>query len=174
MVLDDFSTGRPQNLEHHRGNSHLRLHQVDVSQYEKIAPLFQGIDWVFHLAALADIVPSMQMPLKYHRANVDGTAAVVEAARQAGVKRLVYTASSSCYGLPDVVPTPETAAIRPMYPYALTKYLGEQIVMHWQKTYRLPACRCGCSTFTVRAPGRVAPTARCSACFSPRSWPASR
>jgi UDP-glucose 4-epimerase len=96
------------------------------------------VQWVFHLAALADIVPSIQNPLAYHKANVDGTASVLEAARAAGVKRLVYAASSSCYGLPDAVPTPETAEIRPMYPYALTKYIGEQYVMHWAKTYHLP------------------------------------
>jgi UDP-glucose 4-epimerase len=96
------------------------------------------VQWVFHLAALADIVPSIQNPLAYHKANVDGTAAVLEAARAAGVKRLVYAASSSCYGLPDVVPTPETAEIGPMYPYALTKNIGEQYVMHWAKTYHLP------------------------------------
>jgi UDP-glucose 4-epimerase len=64
---------------------------------------------------------------------------VAEAARLAGVGRVVYAASSTCYGLPDQVPTPETAAIRPMYPYALTKYLGEEIILNWQKIYGLPA-----------------------------------
>ena len=83
-------------------------------------------------------MPSVQEPLIYLKANVDGTAAVVEASRQAGVKRLIYTASSSCYGLPDVFPTPESAPIRPMYPYALTKNVGEQYVMHWDNVYGLP------------------------------------
>jgi UDP-glucose 4-epimerase len=111
---------------------------VDVTDYVNIRPLFDGVDWVFHLAALADIVPSMQKPLDYHRANVDGTVSVLEAARQAGVQRIIYTASSSCYGLPDEFPTPETAKIRPQYPYALTKYLGEQIALHWAQVYNLP------------------------------------
>ena len=101
-------------------------------------PLFQDIDWVFHLAALADIVPSIQMPMQYHRSNVDGTFAVLEASRAAGVKRFVYAASSSCYGIPDQYPTPETAEARPQYPYALTKYVGEQYVMHWAQVYKLP------------------------------------
>lgn len=70
---------------------------------------------------------------------MDGAASVLEAARQAGVKRFVYAASSSCYGIPEVYPTPETAPIRPQYPYALTKYLGEQMVMHWAQVYHLPA-----------------------------------
>jgi UDP-glucose 4-epimerase len=138
LVLDNFSTGRLENLKHHGKNPRLVIHRADISQHEEIAPFFEGIEWVFHLAALADIVPSIQRPLAYHKANVDGTLSVLEASRAAGVKRFVYAASSSCYGLPDVFPTPETAAIRPMYPYALTKYLGEQYVMHWQQTYRLP------------------------------------
>jgi UDP-glucose 4-epimerase len=139
VALDNFSTGRPQNLKHHAANPRFEFHQVDVSQHEAIVPRFEGVDWVFHLAALADIVPSVQNPLLYHRANVDGTASVLEAARRAQVKRLVYAASSSCYGLPDVVPTPESAEIRAMYPYALTKNIAEQYVLHWQKTYHLPA-----------------------------------
>lgn len=137
VVLDNLSNGRITNLGQHRGNPRLTFHHLDVSQHEAIRPCFQDVEWVFHLAALADIVPSIQNPLAYHQANVDGTAAVLEAARAAGVKRLVYAASSSCYGLPDVVPTPETAEIRPMYPYALTKFVGEQYVMHWARTYHL-------------------------------------
>lgn len=138
LVLDNFSTGRPANLEHHRGNSHLQLVQIDVADQEKITPYFIGIDWVFHMAALADIVPSIQQPEKYHHSNVDGTLSVLEAARHAGVKRFLYTASSSCYGIPDAYPTQETAEIRPQYPYALTKNLGEQMVMHWGQVYKLP------------------------------------
>ena len=64
---------------------------------------------------------------------------MLEAARRHGVKRFVYVASSSCYGIPAIYPTPETAPADPRYPYALTKYLGEQLVMHWAKVYRLPA-----------------------------------
>jgi UDP-glucose 4-epimerase len=70
---------------------------------------------------------------------VDGTVAVLEAARRAQVGRFVYAASSSCYGVPEVYPTPETAATRPQYPYALSKLLGEQCVLHWSQVYRLPA-----------------------------------
>jgi len=137
-VIDNYSTGRPANLAHIASNRDLRIHQGDVTDRDAIAPLFEGIDWVFHLAALADIVPSIQMPAQYHRSNVDGTFAVLEASRAAGVKRLVYAASSSCYGIPDQYPTPETALSRPQYPYALTKYVGEQYVMHWAQVYKLP------------------------------------
>jgi len=138
-VVDNFATGRPENLAGLAGHPGLEVETLDIVDYDGLLPLMAGVDWVFHLAGLADIVPSIQNPRAYHRTNVDGTLAVAEAARQAGVKRLVYAASSSCYGLPDQVPTPETAAIRPMYPYALSKYLGEEILLHWQQIYGLPA-----------------------------------
>jgi len=139
VVLDNLSTGRLANLEHLKGQSRLEFHRVDLAEFGRAEAFFRGADWVFHLAALADIVPSIQRPIDYYRANVDGTVAVLEAARAAGVKRFVYTASSSCYGLPDEYPTPETAPIRPQYPYALTKYLGEECVRHWHQVYHLPA-----------------------------------
>jgi UDP-glucose 4-epimerase len=137
-ILDNFSAGCEANLAHLIKNPRLSVHRVDAADYSQLVPVFKGADWVFHLAALADIVPSIQRPLDYHRANVDGTAAVLEAARAAGAARFVYAASSSCYGLPDRVPTPETAPARPMYPYALTKYVGEQYALHWARVYGLP------------------------------------
>lgn len=138
VVLDNFSTGRPSNLGHRRGEPRLEVRQADVADLDAIRPAFEGVDWVFHLAALADIVPSMERPLDYHRANVDGTVSVLEAARAAGVGRFVYAASSSCYGIPDEYPTPEMAEVRPQYPYALTKYVGECYALHWHQAYRLP------------------------------------
>jgi UDP-glucose 4-epimerase len=138
LVLDNFSTGRPENLAHLARHPRLSLERVDIAGSERLAARLAGADWIFHLAALADIVPSMERPLDYHRANVDGTVAVLEAARAAGVGRFLYAASSSCYGIPDVYPTPETAEARPQYPYALTKLLGEQCVLHWGQIYRLP------------------------------------
>lgn len=138
VVIDNFSTGRRENLALHKNSERIRIIEADISDCEDIKPYFKDIDVVFHLAALADIVPSIVVPMKYYRSNVTGAASVVEAARLAGVKKLVYAASSSCYGIPDVYPTPETAEIRPQYPYALTKCLGEQIVLHWGKVYKLP------------------------------------
>jgi UDP-glucose 4-epimerase len=125
-------------MEHHKGNERLTFLPLDVADHETIAPYFAGVDWVFHLAALADIVPSVQQPLKYHHSNVNGTISVLEAARKAKVKRFIYAASSSCYGIPDQYPTPETAPIRAEYPYAVTKYLGEEYVRYWGKIYQLP------------------------------------
>lgn len=138
-VIDNLSTGRLANLDPVNGHRGLDIRILDITGSGALEGAFNGVDWVFHLAALADIVPSIQRPLEYHRANVDGTAAVLEAARAAGVRRLIYAASSSCYGIPDVYPTPETAPIQPRYPYALTKAVGEQYVRHWAEVYGLSA-----------------------------------
>ena len=138
VVLDNLSNGRADNLRQNKDQQQLHVHRVDVRDEEIIRPYFEGVDWVFHLAALADIVPSIQHPLQYMRANVDGTVAVLEAARAARVSRFIYAASSSCYGIPHFYPTPEDSEIRPQYPYALSKYLGEQCVLHWAKVYELP------------------------------------
>lgn len=137
-VLDNFSTGRPENLSHQKDTENLTLIEADVSDFSKIIPYFEKTDIVFHLAALADIVPSIANPMEYYNSNVTGTLCVAEASRLSGVKKLVYSASSSCYGIPSIYPTPETVGFDPKYPYSFTKYLGEQIVFHWMKVYRLP------------------------------------
>lgn len=135
-VLDNCSTGRWSNLDGVKDNELLDNHHLDVSS-DPLDPYFDGVDWVFHIAGLADIVPSIQTPELYFQSNVTGTQRVVEAARRHNIKRMIYVASSTCYGIPDVYPTPETAPIRPQYPYALTKHLGEKIVMHWSQVYGL-------------------------------------
>ena len=137
VVLDNFSTGRPDNLFH--VEDQIRLIQCDLAFRGEWKNEFKDVDWVFHLAALADIVPSIQQPESYFQSNVQGTFNVLQASQVHGVKRFVYSASSSCYGIPDQYPTPETAEIRPQYPYALTKRIGEELVMHWDQLYELPS-----------------------------------
>ena len=136
-VLDNYSTGRKENLDHVKGK--VKLVECDLAIPDEWMNEFEGVDWVFHLASLADIVPSIQNPEAYHQANVNGTFYVLQASRHADVKRFVYTASSSCYGIPEKYPTPETSAIQPQYPYALAKRMGEELVMHWSQVYGLPA-----------------------------------
>jgi UDP-glucose 4-epimerase len=135
-VIDNFSTGRPQNLAHTRNS--VEFIEADIAEPGSWQDVLGRADWVFHLGALADIVPSIQQPSAYYRTNVDGTFNVLEAVRGGSAKKLVYAASASCYGIPDVFPTPETAEIRPQYPYALTKRLGEELVLHWGLVYDLP------------------------------------
>lgn len=138
-VIDNFIVGRRENLAQHAGNPSLDIIDCNVADRSKVTAACEGVERIFHLAARADVVPSIQDPEDYFRANVDGTFAVLEAARTHAIKRLVYVASSSCYGIPDVYPTPETAPMDPRYPYALTKLLGEQLVLHWAQVYGLPA-----------------------------------
>ena len=135
-VLDNFSTGRPENLDHVM--EQIELVECDLGVQGDWIQKFNNAEWVFHLAALADIVPSIQQPEAYFRANVDGTFNVLQAAKTTEAKRFIYIASSSCYGIPDNYPTPEDSEIRPQYPYALPKRMGEELVMHWAQVYGFP------------------------------------
>lgn len=137
-VLDNLANGRLENIAHHKGK--VKFVNVDIGDYtQNIDHYFTDVEYVFHYAALADIVPSINNPLKYHKANVDGTINVLEAARKSqNLKKFVYAASSSCYGIPDTYPTPETSPIQPEYPYAHTKTVGEQYVLHWGHVYNMP------------------------------------
>jgi UDP-glucose 4-epimerase len=139
VILDNLSCGRLANISLFEKHPKLRLVTADIVNREQIVSAFTGIDWVFHLAGIADIVPSIEQPDAYFENNVVGTLNVLQCARDAGVKRLVYAASSSSYGIPAQYPTPETSPIQPQYPYALTKYMGEELVLHWAQVYKLPA-----------------------------------
>lgn len=136
-VIDNLSTGRLDNLE--TVIDKITLVNADISKKGDWGNYFKNVDWVIHLAGLADIVPSIQNPDSYFLSNVMGTFNVVENAKTNDVKKLVYSASSSCYGIPDKYPTSENAPIKPEYPYALTKRIGEELVLHWAKIYDLPA-----------------------------------
>jgi len=139
VAVDSLACGRLSNFASFEKHPRLRFIQADIRDIAALRPAFEGIEWVFHLAGLADIVPSIEQPDNYYSTNVTGTYNVLECARAHGIKRLVYAASSSSYGIPDVYPTPETSPIRPQYPYALTKYMGEELVLHWAQTYKLPS-----------------------------------
>tara|TARA_A100001015_G_scaffold132735_1_gene147266 strand:+ start:591 stop:1568 length:978 start_codon:yes stop_codon:yes gene_type:complete len=134
-VIDNFSTGRKENLSDSLNK--IKLIEADISIRGEWCKAFKNIDWVVHLAALADIVPSIEKPSDYFEANVTGTLNVLDASRKYGIKKLIYTASSSCYGIPDNYPTTEDQKIDTRYPYALTKYLGEQLVLHYEKVYKI-------------------------------------
>lgn len=139
VVVDNLTSGRMVSLNKIASHPGFRFVNADVRDVAAIMPAFDGADWVFHLAGLADIVPSIEMPAQYFSTNVTGTLNVLECARSSGAKRFLYAASSSSYGIPATFPTPETSPIRPQYPYALTKYMGEELVLHWARLYGLPA-----------------------------------
>jgi UDP-glucose 4-epimerase len=137
-VLDNLVAGHLDNLSHHSNDPRCVFEQVDVCNLAEDAAIFRDVEYVFHFAGIGDIVPSIERPKDYLKVNVQGTVAVVEAARHAAVEKVVYAASSSCYGLAKELPTAETAPIEPQYPYALSKYLGECVALHWNQVYRLP------------------------------------
>jgi UDP-glucose 4-epimerase len=136
--VDDFSTGRDSNLKLARSSGRFRLVRKSITEVAVSDIEGSSVDWVFHLAGRADLVPSIQKPEEYFMVNVEGTFRILQLARALGVSRFLYTASSTCYGIAEVVPTPETYHSAPRHPYGLTKYLGEQLAMHWHLVYRLP------------------------------------
>jgi len=136
-VIDNLVGGREANLAHHDADPNLSFERIDIRALEPGHALFKDVRHVFHFAGIGDIVPSIERPLEYMSTNVQGTIQVLECARAAGVAKLVYAASSSCYGL-AATPTAEDHPAQPQYPYALSKYQGEQAALHWHQVYRLP------------------------------------
>jgi len=136
-IIDNLVGGRAVNLAQHTTNPEVILDERDVRALAPDDKLFAGARYVFHFAGIGDIVPSIEHPTEYMAANVQGTVHMLEAARHAGVRKVIYAASSSCYGL-ATVPTREDHPIAPQYPYALSKYLGELAAFHWHNVYRLP------------------------------------
>lgn len=137
IVLDNLSTGRFSNLN--KVKNKIKFVHVDVSKNKNsFSKYFYKVDWVFHLAGLADIIPSIKNPEPFFKTNVGGTKNVLEISQKFKIKKLIYAASASCYGIPSKYPTNEKSKIDPQNPYAVTKYLGEQLALNWHKLYKLP------------------------------------
>ena len=136
-AVDNMVSGHESNIAHLAANSDFSFEKMDIRDLEPGNKLFAEARCVIHFAGIGDIVPSIERPMEYMSANVQGTVHVLECARHASVKKLVYAASSSCYGLAET-PTREDHPIVPLYPYALSKYMGEQSCFHWHKVYGLP------------------------------------
>ena len=136
-VIDNLAGGRRQNVAHHGNNADVVFEERDIRSYLPGDALFRDAKYVFHFAGIGDIVPSIERPMEYLSANVQGTVHMLECARQARAAKFVYAASSSCYGIAQT-PTSEDHPIAPQYPYALSKYLGEVSALHWHQVYRLP------------------------------------
>jgi len=136
-VLDNMISGKQTNLSQHKNNHKLIVDERDIRAVNEKDSIYKDIDYIYHFAGIGDIVPSIDSPEEYMSVNTQGTVKVCEGARINSIKKLVYAASSSCYGL-ATVPTDENAKISLLYPYALSKYLGECAVLHWNKVYNLP------------------------------------
>ena len=137
ISIDNYSVGKKSNISKLKGK--IKIVKKDIRNFKSIKQLFKNVDNVYHLAALADIVPSIENPTEYFSTNVQGTLNVLKASVDNKVKRFIYSASSSCYGIPKKFPTSETEKISPEYPYALTKRMGEELVIHFSKVYNLNA-----------------------------------
>ena len=135
VVIDNFATGRVDNLK--KIKKKIKLVNTSITSYQNIEKYFKNCDYVFHLAALADIVPSIENPEIYYSTNVTGTLNILRASKKHGIKKVLYAASASCYGVVKKFPTDESNKIMTEYPYALTKNLGEQLLIHWSKVYKL-------------------------------------
>ncbi|MSP11202.1 MAG: NAD-dependent epimerase/dehydratase family protein [Pelagibacteraceae bacterium] len=135
-IIDNLFSGKKENIIR---SKNIILIKENILNKEKILATLKNkkIFAIFHLAAMADIVPSIINPEKYIETNVMGTTKILELAREKKIKKFIYIASSSCYGIPKNYPTKESSEIKCEYPYALSKNLGEQITMHWNKIYNL-------------------------------------
>jgi nucleoside-diphosphate-sugar epimerase len=132
-VIDDFSSGRRANLANLEGR--LEVTEGSIVDAEVVAGCMRGVDVVFHEAAIPSVSRSVENPARSLLANVQGTTVVLDAARHAGVKRLVFAASSSAYGDTAVLPKVETMEARPLSPYAISKATGEQLVRVFASLY---------------------------------------
>ncbi|HUO43433.1 MAG TPA: GDP-mannose 4,6-dehydratase [Burkholderiales bacterium] len=136
-AIDNLAGGHEKNIAHLKHNSDFTFEREDIRNLNPGCALFGQARFVFHFAGIGDIVPSIERPMDYMSVNVQGTVHVLECARAAKVGKFVYAASSSCYGL-AATPTREDHPISPQYPYALSKYMGEQAGFHWHQVYGLP------------------------------------
>lgn len=134
-VLDNFSTGSIDNLLPFQDNKAFELFEGDIRQPEDCKAAMQGIDYVLHQAALGSVPRSVLDPLTTNNVNITGFLNVITAAREAGIKRMVYAASSSTYGDSKELPKVEDNIGRPLSPYAVTKYVNELYADVFSRTY---------------------------------------
>ncbi len=135
IVFDDLSGGHLKNIKHNLKK--IQLIKDDIINIDKHFRALKNVNYIYHFAGRGDIVPSIEKPFDYFNNNVMGTISVLNLCRKLKkFKKIVYAASSSCYGI-GKVPTKETDKISTKYPYALSKYLGEEVTFHYARVYKL-------------------------------------
>ena len=135
IIIDDLSSGKLENIEN---NKKIKLIKRDINSINYNHIFFHSkIDYIFHFAGIGDVVPSIDSPEKYIQTNVNGTMKILGLAKKLKIKKFIYAASSSCYGINNNRIN-EKAKINIEHPYALSKYYGEQLVIHWSKFYKIP------------------------------------
>ena len=131
LVIDDCSTGKQENI-----NKKAIWYNHDISRMTNFS-MFKDVDVVFHTAAKARVQPSIEDPIDFNKVNVSGTLNILKACVDYGIKRFVYSSSSSVYGNVEQLPTPEEHKLNPMSPYALQKLIGEQYCKLFSELYGL-------------------------------------
>ncbi len=137
IIIDHLKDGSKKNISHLKKNKKIKLVKANINNIASINRYFKNIQVVIHLAAMSDIVPSIIEPINYLRTNILGTLNVLESMRKNGVKRIIYAASSSCYGMTKTYPTKESDKIDTRYPYSFSKFTGENLIIHWSKVYKI-------------------------------------
>ncbi|MBA3047013.1 SDR family oxidoreductase [Patescibacteria group bacterium] len=133
VIIDNLSTGKKENI-----NPGAKFYECDMRDLDKIKPLFAGVDYVFHLAAFARVQPSIEDPITANDINLNGTLNVLTAAKDANVKKVIYSASSSVYGDQKTMPLREDMPVHTLSPYGLQKYVGELYCGLFSEIYGLP------------------------------------
>ena len=134
--IDNLSGGNVKNIEHLKNNNNFLFEKCDLLKISKLKSFIKDCEYVVHFAGIGDIVPSIEDPKKYIENNANGTLNLIQNLNITNIRKFTYAASSSCYGLAKT-PTDENHPIQTLYPYALSKYMGEQISLHWSKVYKL-------------------------------------
>ena len=137
ILIDNFKDGNKKNIKTFQYNKKIKIIKKDILKLKKNDPIFKNINCVIHLAAIADIVPSIDNPYEYCLNNFIGTIKILEGMRYNKINKIIYAASSSCYGIPKKYPTNESEKIDLKYPYAFSKYIAEEAIIHWSKVYKL-------------------------------------
>ena len=132
IIFDNISSGKVENI-----NPKARFIEVDISEdyFDECIDWFDGVDTVFHTAARARVQPSIIDPISFNKTNVDGTLTLLKMAVDSGVRRFVYSASSSAYGNTNVLPTPESHSTNPLSPYGAQKLMGEIYCKTFSQVY---------------------------------------
>ncbi len=136
-VLDNFATGKRENLLPFNGNPNLEVIEGDLRSFHIVRDAVRGCDYILHQGALPSVPRSIKDPITSNEVNINGTLHILEAAREFGIKRVVFASSSSVYGNSDTLPKVETMPVAPLSPYALTKYAGERYCQIFHELYRL-------------------------------------
>ncbi len=138
VCFDNLKQGSLNNIKLLKKYRNFKFYKIDLLDKKKLSKIkLRNIYGIFHFAGIGDIVPAIERPTQYIENNALGTLNILEYARNNKILKFTYAASSSCYGLAKKIPISEDCEIDIQHPYALSKYLGEQLVLHWNKVYKM-------------------------------------